>query len=182
MGEKESNDIRLFLTRSCGAAATASRILNRQMKGRRTTLVSPDGISPVCEQRPNGGGATCSHGAMQRRHTTLVFRIRICASLYQELNDRILSSRVPGSGSRNPIGRVVERFSATSVSGANVCTSRDKVLGDVSLVSRSGDVQWGIASVGVVPYFLEVVRACRFATRSDFDRQSCEHGRFRKQP
>src|SRR2546425_7928310 len=134
------------------------------MQGRRTTLVPPDGISPVCEERPNGGGATCSDGAMQGRHTTLVFRIRICASLNQELNDGVLSIGVPGSRPRNPVASVVERFGATSISGADVCTLRHQLLGDFSLVGRSSDVQWGIASVGVVGDFLDKELASSFAS------------------
>src|SRR5437879_5264549 len=102
---------------------------------------------------------------MQRRHTTLVFRIRIGASPNQEPDDGILSIRVPGNRPRNPIASVVERFGATPVSGADVCTLRYQLLGDVSLVGRSSDVQWSIAGVGVVIDFLEIEIACRLASR-----------------
>lgn len=71
VAQKESYDFRLFFLRSRGAAAAAAGILNCQMQWRRTALVPPDGVSPVCEERPNSGGATCSHGAMQGRHATL---------------------------------------------------------------------------------------------------------------
>src|SRR3989442_6650834 len=104
------------------------------MQGRRTTLVPPDGISPVCEERPNGGGATCSDGAMQGRHTTLVFRIRICASLNQELNDGVLSIGVPGSRPRNPVASVVERLGAPPGFGRDRFPLRDQLLVAFSLV------------------------------------------------
>lgn len=125
------------------------------MQGRRPALVPPEGISPVQKEGSHGGGTSRPHCAVQGRHATFVFRIRIRASPNQELDDDILRIGVPGIRPGNPICRVVQRLGATSVSGPDVCPPRNELLGDVSLVGGGRDVQRGIASVGVVGDLLE---------------------------
>ena len=143
MADEESYDFRLFFARIPRAGAAASGILNRQMQGCRAALVSHAAISLLDEERPNGGGATGSHGAVEGRYTIFIFRTRIGASPNQELHDGILCLGVPSVRPRNPIGRVVEGFAATSVSDADACTFRYQLLGDISLIARGCDVQCG---------------------------------------
>ena len=153
------------------------------MKGRRAALVPPANIRPVCEESPNGGGATGPHRAVQGRDAALVLDVRIGARSNQEFNRRILSVGIPRRRPRSPVSRVVDRLGAAPISRADVRALPRPAPWQCPISLRCGShVQRRITSVGVVGDLRESVRARRFAGRARCYSLSREQRRSGEQP
>src|SRR6266508_135795 len=108
----------------------------------------------LCQASQQLGELARPHCAMERRHTGFILSVWIRAGPNQELHDGVLRVGVPRRRPWSSISRVVEGFGTTPVSRADVRASGHELLGDVSLVRRSRNVQGCLASVSVGGDFL----------------------------
>src|SRR3954471_11705634 len=114
---------------------------------------------------------------MQRRHTALIEGVRIRACL-DELRDHVtLCHRIPVRRAGTPVGGVVERFSSPAVTSANIAASRNKRLGDFSLMRGGSDMQRRVTAVHVMTDRGKEVGLGILAARPDTNRTACEIAR-----
>jgi hypothetical protein len=111
---------------------------------------------------------------MERGHATLVQRVGIRARIDEVPDQLTLCSRIPVLRARIPVGGIVERFRASSVSNSHISALRDEQLGELSLMRRGSDVQRGVAAVHVVTDPNKEVRVRILAARPDVNRAACE--------
>ena len=96
------------------------------------------------------------------------FGIRAC---FDEIGDHVtLRHRVPVLRAGTPVGGVVERFSSSSVTSANVGASSDERLGGISLIRGGSDMQGRVTGVDVVTDRGKEVRLGIMAGRADTNR------------
>src|SRR4051812_4673719 len=164
---QQEYDLPLLLVRGDGSAAAPPRVVVRQLDWCRPAAVLPPGIGAVRDENTNCHRAARPYRPMQRRHSTLVHRIRIGASTEQISYDGRLRFRVPRLRRGLSDTRVMQWPCAAAIARADVRTVPNELLRDVGLIGCRGDVECRVALVHVMCDFLDEIRLRRATRRAN---------------
>src|SRR5690348_10362488 len=157
----------LLRMRGGAPAATAPCVLEGQFERARAAAILASRIGAVRQENTYGRRTPRPHSAMQRRHATLVYRIRVRTRTEQVRDNGRLRSWRPRCRSRLAVTGVVNRLCASAIAGTDVGAAANEAPRDVGPVRRRGNVERRVAGIHVVLNLLEEVRRCRVTRRAD---------------